>query len=107
ARTYGWKLHEVTLKGPDEPKIIMGIVVGETLDVPRDYYAHIVTDIDGLRGRTVATEGFLAHIKGHISYVNQVTPDRANRLRSLLHRALSRASRSRCDSHPRTAVRSP
>jgi len=103
AHTYGWKLHEVTLRGPDEPKTIMGILVGDTLDVTPEYRTHVVTEIDTLRGLRPVPPALLAHIKGHVSYVSQINSTRACELRSLLDRALSGASPSSSDLQPRAA----
>lgn len=91
ARTYGWRLHEVTVKGPEETKIIMGLTVGDTLDVLPEYYTHVEAHIRELSNGTASAEAVLPHVRGHISYVNQVSPPGAERLRALLDSALSQA----------------
>ncbi len=89
AKCYGWSLHKVDLRGPGEAKVIMGIVVGDRLDIHPSYCERIEVRILELEvGRSVPVR-VLKSIRGQIGYVRQLNEAAACRLDEMLVAATS------------------
>jgi len=80
ARRYGWRLHDVALKGPGDPKVILNLEVRETLYVREAYLAETATMLDniGAEGRT--DRKLMLSIRGRIAYIKQVNAEQAKPL---------------------------
>ncbi|MGD0113575.1 MAG: reverse transcriptase family protein, partial [Armatimonadota bacterium] len=89
ARCYRWRLHKVSLAGPDATKLVLGIVVGDELDITQEYYDSVVGEIAALQGRRRVSQSRVKRVKGMIGWVRQIAPDRAEILAGLLASTLA------------------
>lgn len=84
AKCYGWSLHKVDLRGPGEARVVMGIVVGDRLDIHPGYCQKIEARILELQGSRSVPVRVLKSIRGQIGYVRQLNEAAACRLEEML-----------------------
>ena len=83
ASTYGWRLHKVEIKGRGDVKHVLGIQVGEVLDVTPEYHESVLADIARLRESRRTSPRLLRRVAGRIAWVQHINPEHGRALKVL------------------------
>ena len=84
ADEFGWELHDVEVRGPNDEKRALGLVISNGVDVPPEYYAKVQGQIRRFVHAEIPRTKEWRSLRGRIAYVRMVNPQGAGRLESML-----------------------